>query len=194
MEENEVIIEGFRFTNAQLAAQAKREADGVRYIKENTDMENPEMVLHLYHKLITEELFETPIGIGFLKELRDYLSAVPSIREPELETISVEKLLKSTETRTSIEKAGRERKKQQDKVNADKKLEQTKKNFRNSLLCNLFLVIVVIGMFIVATTGDHPNILSYENKIIDKYAEWQQELEEREQAVKVREQELGIMP
>lgn len=194
MEENEVIIEGFRFTNAQLAAQAKREADGVRYIKENTDMENPEMVLHLYHKLITEELFETPIGIGFLKELRDYLSAVPSIREPELETISVEKLLKSTETRTSIEKAGRERKKLQDKVNADKKLEQTKKNFRNSLLCNLFLVIVVIGMFIVATTGDHPNILSYENKIIDKYAEWQQELEEREQAVKVREQELGIMP
>lgn len=186
MEEKGIIIEGFCFADKKMAEQAKREADGIKYIKEHTDMENPEVVLQLYHKLIAEKLFETPVGIGFLKEIRDYLSTVPTVKIQELEPIPTETLLKENEVRNV------KREKIADKNRMEKKLEQVKKHLRTSLLFNLFLVIVVVGMLVITLTSDHPNILNYENKIIDKYAQWQQELEEREQAVK--EKELEITP
>lgn len=188
MKKKGIIIEGFCFTDEKVAQQAKREADGVRYIKENTDMENPEMVLQLYHKLITEQLFETPIGIGFLKELRDYLAAAPGIEEQELDTIPTEVLLQEAEVRNA------KREKTADRARMEKKLVQVKKNLRTSMMVNLFLILVIIGMLIVTLTSDQPNIINYENKLIDKYAQWQQELEEREQAVKEKEQELELTP
>ena len=188
MKENEIVIEGFCFTDARMAEQAKREADGIRYIKENTDMESPEMVLQLYHKLIAERLFETPVGIGFLKEMRDYLAEVPGIREQELEKIAVAPVLGERELRRA------RREKAEDRTRMEKKLKAVKKNLRTSLVCNLFLIILVIGMVIVAMTSKQPNILNYENSLIDKYAQWQQELEEREQAVREKEQELKITP
>lgn len=188
MKEKGRIIEGFYFTDEKIAEQAKREADGVKYIKENTNMENPQMVLPLYRKLIAEQLFETPIGIGFLKELRDYLVAVPGISEQELDVIPTEVLLQEKEVRNV------KREKTADRERMEKKLVQVKQNLRISLLANLFLVIVVIGMLIVAMTSNRPNIINYENKLVDKYAQWQQELEEREQTVKEKEQELEIAP
>ena len=41
-------------------------------------------------------------------------------------------------------------------------------------------------------TGNNPNILNYQNAVLNKYASWEQELMEREQAVREKEQELGI--
>lgn len=51
---------------------------------------------------------------------------------------------------------------------------------RFSIAGNLFLVLVVVGMVVITLMDDHPNIINYENKIIDKYTKWEQELEERE--------------
>ena len=76
----------------------------------------------------------------------------------------------------------------------EKKIEQGKKRLRISLIVNLFLAVLVVGMVIITLTSDQPNIVNYENKIVDKYAQWQQELEEREQAVREKEQELQINP
>ena len=52
----------------------------------------------------------------------------------------------------------------------------------------MILAVSVIGMFIVASTSDSSTIINYENKLIDKYAAWEQELDEREAALKEREQ------
>ena len=57
---------------------------------------------------------------------------------------------------------------------------------------NIVLALLVGGMFYVAMTGNNPNILNYKNSIVNKYAAWEQELTEREQAVREREKELGI--
>ena len=180
MEKKEKIIEGFYFDDAKVAEQAKREADGIQYIRENTDMDNPEIVLQLYRKLIGEKLFETPVGISFLKELRDYLLQVPTIQEQELEPIHFQ----TPEVEAEMRFNGR----------MEKKIEQGKKRLRISLIVNLFLAVLVVGMVIITLTSDQPNIVNYENKIVDKYAQWQQELEEREQAVREKEQELQINP
>ena len=53
----------------------------------------------------------------------------------------------------------------------------------------LILAISVITMMFLASTADNVNILNYENKLLDKYSAWEQELEEREAAVKELEQQ-----
>ena len=44
----------------------------------------------------------------------------------------------------------------------------------------------------MAMSGNNANILNYRNAIVDEYASWEQELTEREKAVREKEQELGI--
>lgn len=188
METKGWIIKGFLFMDEKTAEQARREAAGIDYIKENTEMENPEIVLQLYQKLMKEKLFETPVGIGFLKELRDFLMAVPSMKSLELEPISTEAFYRETEVRD----IRREKIAEQNKT--ENKAGLVKKRFRISLFMNLFLLIVVIGMLVITMTSDRPNIVNYENKLVDKYAQWQQELKEREQTVRQKEIELEITP
>lgn len=52
------------------------------------------------------------------------------------------------------------------------------------------LVIIVAAMFAISLTSGSTTILNYENKIINKYEAWEQELQQREDAVKERENAL----
>ena len=61
-----------------------------------------------------------------------------------------------------------------------------------ALFFNLIFGIAVIIVLYLATTGDHINIINYENKLIDKYEAWEQELDEREKAVTEYEKTYGI--
>ena len=74
----------------------------------------------------------------------------------------------------------------------EERLKSRKGFFRTSIAINVFLMLVVIGMVIITLMDSNPNILNYENRIVDRYAEWEQELEEREQNIKEREQELNL--
>ena len=38
------IVDGFEFETAKEAEQAQKELSGIRYIKQNTDMKNPDVV------------------------------------------------------------------------------------------------------------------------------------------------------
>ncbi len=49
---------------------------------------------------------------------------------------------------------------------------------------------MLIAMFVVALNADNPNILNYKSALENRYAEWEQELKEREAAVKLKEREL----
>ena len=76
------------------------------------------------------------------------------------------------------------------KRRAEEKTEQVKKRLWISLMLSLFLFIVAAGMAVVTLTSEHPNIVNYENKIIEKYEAWETDLENREQVLKEREKEL----
>ena len=73
-----------------------------------------------------------------------------------------------------------------------KKKQEDAKKLNISIWINVILVIMVIAMFVIANTGSNPNILNYENAIINKYAEWEQELRERENRIVYYENEYGI--
>ena len=47
-----------------------------------------------------------------------------------------------------------------------------------------------IFMFILANTSSNPNIINYERKIQDKYAKWAEELKDKENELRARENAL----
>ena len=70
---------GFVFRTKKEAELAQREIEGTKYLRQKLDMENPNAVFSIYQNLIEQDLFETPVGYCFLKELRDYLLMIPAI-------------------------------------------------------------------------------------------------------------------
>ena len=60
------------------------------------------------------------------------------------------------------------------------------------MILNILLILLVIAMFVITLTGNNPTILNYEQKLQNKYAGWEQELTERENAVREKERELSL--
>ena len=75
---------GFVFRTKKEAELAQREIEGTKYLRQKLDMENPNAVFSIYQNLIEQDLFETPVGYCFLKELRDYLLMIPAISNEEV--------------------------------------------------------------------------------------------------------------
>ena len=74
----------------------------------------------------------------------------------------------------------------------EKTKDNTKKRLITSMIVNAMLVAVIVVMFYIAYTSDNPNILNYENNLVNKYAQWEQELSERENAIREKERNLLI--
>ncbi len=293
MKENRIVVNGFAFTDRETAQKAVKEAESIKYVKGKLDMENPRMVLEMYRKLTREQVFQTPVGLVFLKQLQDYLARRPEFKMEGLEPIQAasqpkpQSPLKPSDpqggqglasplkpsgpqggqglaslAQPSNRKGGQvpaqpnfpakptgqttaqpsvagespfqaqpggpksstgtgsiqqgasnefgsedmaewyegqiEEEKQKRRAaelkqrRAESKLKGRRGALRFSIAVNLFLLILAVGIAVITLMDSNPNIINYENKIVDKYAEWEQALEEREQAVKQREQELGL--
>ena len=163
-------VDGFEFETEEEAKRAQKEKAGIRYIKENTDMNDPDIVYKLYMRLNKPGTFNTPVGFAFLVELQEFLHSIPYIKNEEIRPIHIEKNAKP---------AGKK---------AKKEAESYKKKFHLALFFVIVLLISIVSMFsITYISGHSPYVTDYENEIIDKYESWQQELEEREKALDERE-------
>ena len=190
---------GFVFRTKKEAELAQREIEGTKYLRQKLDMENPNAVFSIYQNLIEQDLFETPVGYCFLKELRDYLLMIPAISNEEVLAIPIrypqtEEEEKKQKKEQKKEEQRKERQKEKEKAKNRKEQKKEGKNYKGRcqffMVTSLNLLISVVSMMLLAATSDNVNILNYENKLIDKYSSWEQELEEREQAVKEQEQAL----
>lgn len=190
---------GFVFRTKKEAELAQREIEGTKYPRQKLDMENPNAVFSIYQNLIEQDLFETPVGYCFLKELRDYLLMIPAISNEEVLAIPIrypqtEEEEKKQKKEQKKEEQRKERQREKEKAKNKKEQKKEGKNYKGRcqffMVTSLILLISVVSMMLLAATSDNVNILNYENKLIDKYSSWEQELEEREQAVKEQEQAL----
>ncbi len=190
---------GFVFRTKKEAELAQREIEGTKYLRQKLDMENPNAVFSIYQNLIEQDLFETPVGYCFLKELRDYLLMIPAISNEEVLAIPIrypqtEEEEKKQKKEQKKEEQRKERQREKEKAKNKKDQKKEGKNYKGRcqffMVTSLILLISVVSMMLLAATSDNVNILNYENKLIDKYSSWEQELEEREQAVKEQEQAL----
>ena len=151
-------VDGFLFEDEATAQIARKEEEGIRFIKERTALNNPEVVLKLYKKLLEQELFVTPVGIRFLLELQDILLASVYISREEIPPIPVKTL--------EVEKKA--------KV-VEKVVERSGKDYKKPYYVSLFFAVVfavsVLGMFIInAVSGNNVNIINYREEILNEYS------------------------
>lgn len=242
MEDQKIVIEGFAFTDKKAALKARHEAESISYLRSQINMDNPRMVQGFYQRLLAEDVFETPVGILFLKELYDYLAPMPEFQGM-LSPIPTEKMARfllgeghspgvaqlhadsapevpaqpqaKPGTEAALEKEKPEDFRQAEEMASfyEEKLDQAKQKVRSadrkqkraeeavrkkksslriSMAVNFFLLLVAAGMIVIALMDDSPNIINYENEILDKYSQWEMELEDREAQIKEKEKELNI--
>ena len=194
---------GFVFGDKNIAYQASREVDAEDYLRNLLAGAHPEVVYQMYQQIIQQKLFSTPVGYSYLKELRDYLTITAGYEDGSVEAIPVESAEathaaeQDSGSRPSKlpdeEKSGGESVEKtpstQEKDNA--MVEKMRGRMRFLLGANILLVVAIVAMFVITLTSNNTTILNYENQIIDKYENWEQELEQREAELKEREAQLA---
>lgn len=181
------VAAGFSFYTERDAALAESEERKIEYLKARLDYDKPDSILGIYNKAIEERVFRSPVGHFFLKSLQQYL-----LERPEIDSGAV----KAIPLYVSFEQGIREQPGAVRNRIRSAPAKQPKKSaaFPISVILNIALAIAVIAMFGIALNADQPNILNYERAITDNYASWEQELTEREQAVRAKELELNLAP
>lgn len=174
--------EGFIFYTKTDAEAAEREREKINYLESRLDYSNPQNVLAIYNRALDSRTFKTPVGTEYLRKLQKFL------KDMDVQGIRDIPLYQSYTYAVSAEKKYepvRQVVKPRRKIGIREK-------YHISLLVNIVLIILVAAMFWITLTGSNPNILNYENALIDKYSSWEQELLERENAVREREKALNF--
>ncbi|MDE7275080.1 MAG: hypothetical protein K2N95_18880 [Lachnospiraceae bacterium] len=181
------VVDGFQFGTQKDAELAESEQLRIERLEEKLDYQNYEMVNAVYKKAINNRVFKTPVGYAFLKKLQRILHENPPADE-EIANIPVYGVYSMRESANpTVEKIQASR-----KPIKKEKPEQEFFSRKTSILVNIGLLILVVAMFVISTTGSKPTILNYEKVIQNRYAEWEQQLSDRERVIREKEKELLI--
>lgn len=194
------LVEGYRFYSKDEAEKASRELAKIKVLDEKLDTEDYEAVKAVYVKAVNQRVFETQIGFDYLRNIQRYLIA-KRVLTPEENPLPVyyskmmqeEEVLHIKEEYQAFEKDLREETQKQ--IDREKELaDKAGSKCRTFMILTGLLGVMVAGMFLITLTGKNENILNYKNVIINRYAEWEQELTDREAVIRQKEAELGITP
>lgn len=175
MEANDdLVVEGYKFATIADAETARLDAKRVKNLEDNLDYKKPQSVLLLYHKALDTGIFQTPIGYSYLIEMQERLKRC-GIPEENIRPIPLNM------TFTNMTAANRAIRRS---IAARKPVVEYRGRFITSLIINLLMVLVIIGMFAICLNSDSPNIVNYRNRIVNEYSAWEQELTERENALR----------
>lgn len=182
-DKTELIVGGYFFGSFEDATKARKEIKNAQYLNERVNVMNVKQILALYDKMLDEKVFETPVGWEYLKYLRNRIIDggidETNVRPIPLRSVFVAKEdneyshIAKLRVKPSVSKA-----------------QKTKTKYKRSLICNVLLAVLVIVIFFIALKSPSPNILNYKQVITDNYATWEQELTEREKAVRAKEEAL----
>ncbi len=182
-----VIVQGYAFFNEQDAVLAETERKKVEYLHTHLNTSDPEKVLAVYSKAISDRMFKTPIGIDFLREMQTYLVEQCDYSIDDVPAIPLyveyDKSLRDREVINHRKITDNKNKK-----NAPK--EKVPMLFI-SIVLNIVLIAAVIAMFVITINSEQPNILNYETALVNRYSYWEQELTERERELRTKESELN---
>lgn len=180
MKDNDYKVAGYIFADAHSYKEAKREEETVEYIKANTDLNDLNKVLKLYHKLVERKTLKTVVGYGFLNELRIKILKAGIVTKENLPDIRVER----SEKEPRIFNNAMEKELEQKRLAL---IEDYKAKLRNTRIVSFFLAVIIVIMIVMAILSDRSLYTIYEDQFIDKYESWQSDLEAREKALEERE-------
>lgn len=169
--------QGFTFTSEAELKEAKKEAEAVAYIRSQADLSNVKTVVKLYNRLVEKGTMVTTLGISFLQELRS--------RALESGTVAESSLRPLPEPSRDIKD------KEKKKVSKDRKLmEFYKERSKNLTITVVILSIVIVILIAIRLFGTASPFTDYEQKILDEYAGWKEELTVKEEALHGWEESL----
>ena len=176
----ELIVGDYMFSTLEEANVAKLELDKIEKLTEKLGDADDDMLYKVYNRSIEKNTFRTPVGLEFMKALKKKLEKSRKIKD---EVLPIPVSVNNLEIKEASEK--------EDDI---KKVKNDAKKysafFKWSLFVNAILVIVVIALFVITSTSDNPNIINYENALIDKYSSWESELNEKDKTLRAKEREL----
>lgn len=190
------IVEGYQFFSQEEAKKAAQELAKIKVLDGKLDETNLEMVLAVYKMALEQQTFETQVGLTYLRNLQthligekalnpeDYPLPIPySKHNWEKESIRIKEEYQAEE-----EEIRKNAKEQIERAQATVKKVKERSRFYILTIC--VLIAMVIGMFVISLTGNNENILNYKTVITNRYAQWEQELTEREAAIREKEAQL----
>lgn len=175
-------LEGFHYSCDEDVLIAEDELKKIKYISEKMNMNNADSVLKVYNKSVQTNLFNSPVGIEFLRRMQHFLINSGKVSQEEILDIPI-----SYSISDAIELKANNRYK-----NIDTPTKNYEFSFRMSVFGNVCLGILVIAMFLILLTGKNANILNYRNAIVNEYSEWEQDLTEREKIIREKEATLNL--
>lgn len=192
------LVEGYRFFSREEAKKAERELAKVRVLNEKLDEDNLQAVKALYTKAVKQQVFETEIGITYLRNLQVHLIAEGELKPEELPlpiqysktTWGEEQLRLREDYDAALTQARNDMDAQLKKER--ERIRQLRDKCRTLMIALILMAVMVVGMFAITFTGKNENVLNYKNALVNQYAQWEQELSEREARIREKEAELGI--
>ena len=165
------IVGGYDFLSELDAQKASLDLSKIKVLEERVKASRPNDIKAVYEKAIENKIFKSPIGWQYLARLREKLYA-SGFSEEELIPIPIPVSL----TRHSAF----ENLSVQQRIKPDSR--DSKAEFKRLFpyILNIFLLIIVIAMFIIASTSDSDNILNYKRNVTNRYSSWEQDLTQRE--------------
>ncbi len=188
------VVDGYCFKSQEEAAVAINEIEGIEYLRSRTNLKKPQNVLSVYDKIIDKELFKTPIGYGFLRELQQILYNSSEIEPEKIRSIPVASADEVKENKT---KKSRGSKKKKLYLLPEEQEKKYKNKITNLIILNVLLVIALVVIIIITNNSDNTNILNYRERLEREYNEkedelavWDGQLKEKEQKLNEREKNM----
>lgn len=183
-EKNEYYVEGYRFQTMEDADRARLEQKQTAYFEGKLKGRDAANILAVYDKILDEKVFVTPVGWNYVISLQEKLRLL-GIREEKIRPLPVYITFQH-------EESALDRSPVRDRIKVSRKKGSQERKLFFSTLVNVFLVFLVLAMFVITLRGSTPNVINYKIALTNQYAAWEQELTQREKAVKKQEQKLGI--
>lgn len=178
--EKKYVVDGFEFSTESDYKMAKEELEAIIYFKDKINLSDLSNIAKLYNRILDRRTFHTPVGYSFLKDLQNRL-----IQSGYVKNEDVEKIFITNRNHTEN---------QVDSLSIDhfKKIATVEKSKRRNLkIINTFLVVTILIMFLIALYSDKTVFTKFENELIDRYATWEEELNNRELELEEKEKELN---
>lgn len=174
------IVDEFQFLNKKDLERAKKEKETINKLEESLLGKDTDTMLATYKKAVSKRYFITPVGLAYLSRMRQYLSENTNEELPVIPVVPVRRGV-SEELYEEAQNKLRDKEKKLEKQLLDKK---------KLVVIVIALLACVIGMIFIAATSDNMGYINTEEKILDKYSAWEEELTQREAAIREQEEQL----
>lgn len=174
---NQYTYQGFTFRSEAELTEAKKEAEVVAYIRGQADLSNVKTVVKLYNRLIEKGTLVTVLGIAFLQELRS--RALDSGMVAESSLLPLPEPVKE-EPPKQMKTMSKERKLMEFYKERSKML-----SFTVAVLC-----VVIVILFAIRLFGTASPFSDHEQKVLNEYAGWKEELTAKEEVLHLWEERL----